>query len=367
MLTKEDLATLQFPFKAAEHEFLQGKTYITESAITSRIEEVDPSWKMEQISLFNRADSNQVVCTMRLTINDVWRDGVGMSVITKLKSGAGEANEAEKAAATDALKRAARLFGVGRYLLDLPARVKDVESLREYLTATYSHVPNPLSNAQLQRIADAAEEGLQTLIDETTPTAPQPPPAVTAPASKATEAEAPRVAELRNEMLTITRIEARSDSKGWYGYGLTDGLETRVNLFAPEDPKKITDAGYKWVTSGAVNWPVILKIQDNRIRIDTVTPAEPQNAGKETVDSFVVNLTQANKPYLIFKYGDNYAYSYTREPFRKAGYDVTGWDAVGNHEMPTPAEIVVAFDKQQKRLIVQSVVMVDVFDKQVAS
>ena len=138
MLTKEDLFALQYPFKAAEHEFLKEKAYITEGAITDRIEQVDPSWMLEQISLYARPDSNQVVCTMRLTIKGVWRDGVGMSAITKLKSGAGDANEAEKSAATDALKRAARLFGIGRYLLDLPPNVVNEDSLRKYLTANFA-------------------------------------------------------------------------------------------------------------------------------------------------------------------------------------------------------------------------------------
>lgn len=133
MLTKKDLEILQRPFAANEHEFLKGKAYITEGAITDRIEMVDPAWELEQISLFNRPESNQVICTMRLTINGVHRDGVGMSQVTKLKSGEGEANEAEKAAATDALKRAARLFGIGRYLLDLPGYVVDVKTMGEYL------------------------------------------------------------------------------------------------------------------------------------------------------------------------------------------------------------------------------------------
>lgn len=133
MLTKDDLNILKQPFAASEHEFLKGNAYITEAAITERIEQIDPAWTLEQVSMFNRADSNQVVCTMRLTIKGVWRDGVGMSQITKLKSGDGEANEAEKSAATDAMKRAARLFGIGRYLLSLPDGVRDPVSMKNYL------------------------------------------------------------------------------------------------------------------------------------------------------------------------------------------------------------------------------------------
>lgn len=133
MLTLDDLKILQAAFKPNEHDFLKGNAYITEGAITRRIEQVDPSWKLEQINLFNRANSKQVICTVRLTINDTWRDGVGMAVITMTKQGDNEANEAEKAAATDAFKRAARLFGIGRYLLDLPSSVVDVPSIAKWL------------------------------------------------------------------------------------------------------------------------------------------------------------------------------------------------------------------------------------------
>jgi hypothetical protein len=57
---------------------------------------------------------------------------LGQKEIVKTKQG-GEANQAAKSAATDALKRAARLFGVGRYLLDLPNSVKDEKSLGTWL------------------------------------------------------------------------------------------------------------------------------------------------------------------------------------------------------------------------------------------
>lgn len=118
----------------------------------------------------------------------------------------------------------------------------------------------------------------------TTAPTPQPSQPATPPAAngKAAADEA-RNAELRNEELVITRIEARSDSTGWYGYGMFDDgtskHETRVNLFAPEDPKAITDAGYQWVTSGKVQWPVVLKIDRNMARIDTVIPNNVADAG----------------------------------------------------------------------------------------
>lgn len=138
-LTREHLTILQRPFAPHEHEFLKGMTYITEDAITSRIEEVDPAWTLDVMNISSR--DNIITCLVRLTINGVFRDGVGMNAITMTTDGKREANEAEKAAATDALKRAARLFGIGRYLLSLPSTVKDEATLTKYLNGNSPQTP----------------------------------------------------------------------------------------------------------------------------------------------------------------------------------------------------------------------------------
>ena len=254
MLTKDDLQVLQAPFRAEEHEFLKGNAYITEGAITSRIEQVDPAWKLEQINLFNRADSKQVICTVRLTINDTWRDGVGMSVITMTKQGDNEANEAEKSAATDAFKRAARLFGVGRYLLDLPGKVVDVQSMREWLGQSVGNTT--------QKPQPAAQKP-----------APQPP-------------------------------QAQS----------------------------------------------------------TTEPLELVDNGVYRVNSFTMNMSKGRvqKPYMVFAIGKSAAFSYTREPFRLAGYNVDDWTKVTNYELPTAADITVEKDNNGY-FIVKSVKMIDLF------
>lgn len=136
-LTSEHMSTLKAPFDIADHEWLQGNAYITESAITNRIEEVDPAWQFEILSTINR--ESQIVVTARMTVCNVSRDGIGMaSIIMKNDR---EMNEPEKSAATDALKRCARLFGVGRYLLDLPANVRDENGLRRFLGDTPSAPP----------------------------------------------------------------------------------------------------------------------------------------------------------------------------------------------------------------------------------
>lgn len=139
-LTKEDVTALTKHFHPNEHEFTRGFIYITESAVGNRLDEVDPAWSWEIINEWTR--DNQAICAGRLTICGVSRDGVGMQPLTIVSSKDGkvlEGTEPEKSAATDALKRAARLFGIGRYLLDTPGWVKTVADVEKWL-------PHPASN-----------------------------------------------------------------------------------------------------------------------------------------------------------------------------------------------------------------------------
>lgn len=127
-LTIEHLNILRRPFRRAEHEFINDYVYITEEAITTRLEDADPGWLFEILNISTSAD--QVVVTARMTVNGVFRDGVGMQKIVMGQKGV--VGEAEKGAATDALKRCARLFGVGRYLLDAPKQGAEFDKwLRE--------------------------------------------------------------------------------------------------------------------------------------------------------------------------------------------------------------------------------------------
>jgi hypothetical protein len=130
-LTTDDLKILRKPFPAQYHEFLQGMAYITEAAITVRIEEVDSAWQFFVDSV--QRHSGVVVVTARLEIKNTIRTNTGMAQITMRKDNTQEANEAEKSATTDALKRCARLFGIGRYLLSLPENVRDVQALDKWV------------------------------------------------------------------------------------------------------------------------------------------------------------------------------------------------------------------------------------------
>lgn len=122
-LSVEQLNLLKRPFRFAEHTFKPpyGFIYVAEAAVTARIEEVDPGWEVRLLNVFTRERTTHALVSM--TIMGTTRDGIGTQVIETTKDGDREANESEKAAATDALRRAARLFGIGRYLLECPTKV----------------------------------------------------------------------------------------------------------------------------------------------------------------------------------------------------------------------------------------------------
>ena len=129
-LTTDDVRALNRVFDYDDYEFTRGFAYLTEQAICRRFDEVDPAWCFVIIDAMRDATSASVVG--RLTIKSVERDGVGTQSIeyqkdfktkeVKLDEAGNprEAGEVRKGAATDALKRAARLFGVGRHILDAP-------------------------------------------------------------------------------------------------------------------------------------------------------------------------------------------------------------------------------------------------------
>jgi hypothetical protein len=117
-LTAQDLDVLKAPFAKDDHEQLQGYWYIKEDSVMERIESVDPSASIEIVKSETIVHGEYVRAnvTMAITINGVTRTGIGSAYFMAGK----KPNEPEKSAATDALKRAARLFGIGRYLLNAP-------------------------------------------------------------------------------------------------------------------------------------------------------------------------------------------------------------------------------------------------------
>lgn len=77
--------------------------YLQHTDVYTRLEETDPSWSCQVINEFSQGEI--YVARMRMTLKGVSREN------------AGEGND-PKSAYSDALKRCAMLFGVGRYLYD---------------------------------------------------------------------------------------------------------------------------------------------------------------------------------------------------------------------------------------------------------
>lgn len=131
MLTKQDIETLRAPFPPAEIEFLRGYAYVREQAVNNRLSEVDPAWNM-QITAWEYRAENHVVVMGSMTLGECTRCGVGEQLNEPAKDRQSgqllppKTLDCAKGAATDLLKRLARLFHVGLYLTELPDKVKDI-------------------------------------------------------------------------------------------------------------------------------------------------------------------------------------------------------------------------------------------------
>lgn len=115
-LTSEDLSTLKAPFPreklgvkaqaiSRERKRALLVQYLQHTDVQERLDQVDPSWSLEIAQQERTGDA--VYVRARLTLKGVTRENVG------------EGGD-PKAAHSDALKRCAMLFGVGRYLYDSP-------------------------------------------------------------------------------------------------------------------------------------------------------------------------------------------------------------------------------------------------------
>lgn len=133
MLTREQAGALGAPLpletghEVRIAEVLKGGTrarwlvYTTEGPVVQRLSEVDPAWELsvQQILVLE----GSVSVATEITVCGTTRTGVGGA---SPKGGGAEVDgDIVKAAATDSFKRAARLFGVGAYLLDAPAIYTD--------------------------------------------------------------------------------------------------------------------------------------------------------------------------------------------------------------------------------------------------
>lgn len=141
---------LRWPFRLEDHRFDTEYPYLTEAPICNRLDEVDPAWSWVIVSIDTRevvGSRNEFKITVhgRLTIKGVTRDGIGQAMTRQSKPKTNQAtgelitdevNSAEKSAETDALKRAFRHFGGGRYLLTTQkAGIKTKDQLERWLNS----------------------------------------------------------------------------------------------------------------------------------------------------------------------------------------------------------------------------------------
>lgn len=150
-LTFQDLEQISAPFDIAEHEQREAGrgewlTYLTEYPLIKRLNMVDPTWefRVKESRVINNGEKPDVVEVFgELTIKGVTRASVGtdeakIKNVWENKQKVGEEvlpldENSTKAAVTDCLKRCARLFGAGSYLLTVPrikaSNVNEAQSL----------------------------------------------------------------------------------------------------------------------------------------------------------------------------------------------------------------------------------------------
>jgi hypothetical protein len=186
LLTQADLKILKAPFpKESLGVKVQSTSkdrtrallvlYLQHTDVQDRLEMVDPAWTSEVINEERVGDT--VYVRIRMTVKGVSRENVG------------EGND-PKAAYSDALKRAAMLFGIGRYLYDSPT-----------VWADYNESRDRFRQWSIQDYEKFARGNYVT---------PTPAPVVEQPPAEARETSAPRRPEPRSD----SSAESRSESPG---------------------------------------------------------------------------------------------------------------------------------------------------------
>jgi len=133
MLSPEQIALLEKPFRKDEHGEVSKNPYILKSAIRRRLYQVDPNYELGAPEVMIH-DQDVIVLRGPLTIGDVTHYGVGTGLIirTRKDDKTGEVFDlplydiarnmakAYKQAASDILPRAAIQFNCGVYLAEKP-------------------------------------------------------------------------------------------------------------------------------------------------------------------------------------------------------------------------------------------------------
>lgn len=163
-LTKEDLAILSKPFPddiigVKVNNFNKERTkalliqYLQHTDVYNRLEEVDPAWSCEtgQPQFIDKT----IAIPMKMTVKGVTRENVGEGADYK-------------SAYSDAIKRAAMLFGVGRYLYDaqqvwVPYN-EQTDKYKKWTIQEFRNISPKKTSDQMQK--DLAQKVLSDKIDE---------------------------------------------------------------------------------------------------------------------------------------------------------------------------------------------------------
>lgn len=127
-----DVAALRAPFAPQEHswraqqvarsgETAQALCYITSRAVQNRLDDVctPAGWE----SSFTETPAGRVISTISINMGDRW--------VSKSDGAGATAMEGEKGGLSGAFKRAAVMWGIGRYLYELPAVWAECEVARD--------------------------------------------------------------------------------------------------------------------------------------------------------------------------------------------------------------------------------------------
>jgi hypothetical protein len=152
MLTEQNMLTLAKPFELAEHGFKSGNVYLRKSAIRRRLSKVDLMWTISAPEFVITHD-DVVIYRGSITVGGVTRSGLGSGIIQRFDSNKKELEgynlarnvaKAHKEAVTDILARAAVEFGVGNYLRDKPAHIKEID-FADWLAKLSGTKPAPVT------------------------------------------------------------------------------------------------------------------------------------------------------------------------------------------------------------------------------
>lgn len=326
--TPLDLAMLAYPFRRADHDFLQGYVYIQEEAIAERLDTVDPNWSIRIDEAIAYGDS--IVMRSTLTVKGVSRSNAGGNPVQRDKEkrndkgyGTGEYDalpqytqadngvNAYKSSATDALKRCARMFGIGRYLLSAPKVSKDdttkfdgwlaeehkqakarLDALRQIDTTTGEITPKGVEPLHTTQSAPERATGVQNGIPDPKPEPPSPS-TVRMPNGKLEGGGLPDVHVDENGSVVIRQADG-----SWF---VEDPLPAPVT--APDAD------GFK------------------RYLVHEIIVTEAANGGRQYVAKSEI--------------GDNIVV-YGGDAFGAAGYDTSKWNATGKPNTIKPPCIVEA-------------------------